>query len=288
MTHSFNRHYSRFIPSEEVGGVTPWQFGAVNESGLIPPPAVADSVEPETPLPPPGIDESEHLALLDQARSQAHAEGVEQGRAQASLEWQQRMDDYVADQGREAAERLDRLAQSVDSGLDGMQQHMAQELLALACDLARQVVRRELVIDPQAVLPVVREALGSLIGEGRPATVRLNAEDWAQLEKPLREEFATAKVFWVVDANVQPGDCLVESAGTVVDGSLDKRWQRAVAALGLATAWQQPAEPADVPVPTRKTPESAPLRTDLRAEDAPSGGSTQAEAAGEFGDGHVA
>jgi flagellar assembly protein FliH len=30
----------------------------------------------------------------------------------------------------------------------------------------------------------------------------------------------------------------VESAGTVVDGSLDKRWQRAVAALGLDCAWQ--------------------------------------------------
>ena len=35
----------------------------------------------------------------------------------------------------------------------------------------------------------------------------------------------------VVRAQVPLGDCLVESAGTVIDGSLDKRWRRAIAAL---------------------------------------------------------
>lgn len=244
MTHSYNRHYSRFIPSEEVAGATPWQFGAVNAAGLIPPPSPVDPAQADAPPPPVVIDESEHLALLEQACAQAHAHGVEQGRAEAALEWQQRMDDYIAGQGRDAAERLDQLARSALASLDGLQQGMAQELLALACDLARQVVRRELATDREAVLPVVREALGLLVGEGRPATVRLSPQDWALLEQPLREEFAGAKVHWVADANVQPGDCLVESAGTVVDGSLDKRWQRAVAALGLDSAWQDSAADA--------------------------------------------
>ena len=37
------------------------------------------------------------------------------------------------------------------------------------------------------------------------------------LEQPLREEFAASKVQWIADAQMQPGDCQVESAGTVVD-----------------------------------------------------------------------
>lgn len=237
MTHSSNsRHYSRFIPSEEIGDVTRWHFGAVDGSDLIAPAVTAP--EPELPAVPPGIDEAEHVAKLQQARDEGFESGTSQGQAQTALEWQQRMDDYVAGQGHDTAQRLDRLAHALDTRLNDMQQRMAQEVLELACDIARQVIRQELSGNPNALLPVVREALGMLVGEGRPATVRMHPSDWETLEQPLREEFTTAKVQWIADANVQPGDCLVESAGTVVDGSLDKRWRRAIAALGLTSAWR--------------------------------------------------
>lgn len=228
-----HRAYSRFIPSEEVGDVTQWKFGAVDGSDLVEP-----EPEPVAEL-PPEVDEAAQQALVQQACDDAYAEGFAQGQAQTALEWQQRMDDYVAGQGREAADRLAQLAGALESGLNDMQQRMAQEVLELACDIARQVVRQEVSGNPQALLPVVREALGMLVGEARPVTVRLNPQDWEALEQPLREEFAATKVHWLADAAVLPGDCLVESAGTVVDGSLDKRWRRAIAALGLASAWQQ-------------------------------------------------
>ena len=85
---------------------------------------------------------------------------------------------------------------------------------------------------------MVREAVGMLVSEGRPALVRLNPVDMETMAGSLREEFDGAAVQWMADAAVPAGGCLVESAGTVVDGSLDKRWQRAVAALGLDSAWQ--------------------------------------------------
>ncbi|HPU19305.1 MAG TPA: flagellar assembly protein FliH, partial [Alicycliphilus sp.] len=152
---------------------------------------------------------------------------------------QQQLDDYVAGQGREAAERLAQVAQSLQDSLAGLQQAMAQEVLQLACDIARQVVRREVAGNPRAMLPVVREALGMLAAESRPATVRLHPDDWAALEKPLREEFASPRIEWQADAAVQPGDCVVESAGMQIDGTLDKRWRRAIAALGLTAAWRE-------------------------------------------------
>ena len=68
-------------------------------------------------------------------------------------------------QGREAAERLAQVAQSLQDSLAGLQQAMAQEVLQLACDIARQVVRREVAGNPRAMLPVVREALGMLAAE---------------------------------------------------------------------------------------------------------------------------
>ena len=118
-----------------------------------------------------------------------------------------------------------------------MQQHMAQQVLELACDIARQVVRQELSVNPNALLPVVREAVGMLVTEGRPATVRLNPEDMEAMAQPLREEINAPGVQWMADAAVPAGGCMVESAGTVVDGSIDKRWQRAIASLGLQSPW---------------------------------------------------
>lgn len=234
MHSSSQRVYSRFIPSEEVGDVTHWKFAAVDGSDLVEP-----EPEPEAvPELPPALDEAQQQALVQQACDEAYANGVAKGEAQATLEWQRRMDDYVASQGQEAARRLADVVQSLETSLADMQQQMAQDVLHLACDIARQVLRHELSVNPNAVQPVVREAVGMLVAEGRPAMVRLNPSDMETLAEPLREEFEGSAVQWMADVAVAPGGCLVESAGTVVDGSLGNRWQRAVAALGLQSAWQ--------------------------------------------------
>jgi len=235
MPSSNQRSYSRFIPSEEVGDFKQWKFSAVDGSDLVEP---EPEPEPVAEL-PAELDEAAQQALVQQACDDAYAEGFAQGQAQTALEWQRRMDEYIAQQGQEAAQRLQSVLQTLDASLIDMQQQMAQQVLELACDIARQVVRREVVGNPQAMLPVVREALAMLAAESRPATVRLHPDDWAALEKPLREEFASPRIDWQADAAVQPGDCLVESAGMVIDGTLDKRWSRAIAALGLTTAWRE-------------------------------------------------
>lgn len=236
MPSSSQRSYSRFIPSEEVGDFTQWKFGAVDGSDLVEP-------EPESAAEIPAeIDEAQLQALQQQALDDAHAEGFAQGQAQTALEWQRRMDDYIAQQGHDAAQRLKGVLQTLDASLIDMQQQMAQQVLELACDIARQVVRQELSVNPNALQPVVREAVGMLIAEGRPATVRLNPEDMEAMAQPLREEIDAPGVQWLADASVPAGGCLVESAGTVVDGSLDKRWQRAIAALGLQSPWNEEGE----------------------------------------------
>ena len=233
MPSSNQRTYARFIPSEEVGDFTQWKFGAVDGSDLIEP-----EPEPEVEI-PVEVDEAAQQALVQQACDDAYAEGFAQGQAQTALERQQRLDAYIAQQGREMAQRLQGVVQTLDASLIDMQQDMAQQVLELACDIARQVVRQELSVNPNALQPVVREAVGMLVTEGRPALVRLHPDDMEAMAQPLREEMDSPGVQWMADASVPPGGCLVESAGTVVDGSLDKRWQRAIAALGLQSPWDE-------------------------------------------------
>ena len=257
--------YARFIPREEVGHVVPVQFSTMEQGGFsalsfgLPTSALEQKAKEEAQRQQQRQLELEQQALqqqqqyqqeLEQARQEAYdlgveqglAEGLEQGKqqgqAQATQEWQQRMDDYVQGQGKEAAVRLDAVVRELDADLQAMQGYLAQHVLELACSIARQVVRQELHINPKALEPVVREALDMLVTDGRPATVRLNPDDYAVVSEALRAEFADGSVQWVADAAVAAGGCMVELAGTVIDGHLEKRWQRAVATLGLELPWQ--------------------------------------------------
>lgn len=253
MTASSKGRYARFIPKEELGAVTRWHFGEVGgPDGLLLEPLQVETVPPqesEEDIAERAAEAAELQAqqaqALQQAADEAYEHGVAQGQEQATVEWQRRMDDYVAEQGKDVAQRLDAVVQALNSSLDAMQQHMAQEVLELACAIARQVVRHELRSNTAALRPVVAEALGMLVADGRPATVRLNPADMEQVGATLREEFSSPQLQWLADADVSPGGCQVEAAGTVVDGSLQKRWQRAIAPLGLASAWEvaEDAEP---------------------------------------------
>lgn len=235
MMHSFNhRNYSRFIPSEEVGVVTQWKFGAVDGSDPVEPEPEPEALpKPDVPM----IEEAAHLAMVQQTWDDAFAQGLSRGQSDTALEWQHRMDEYIARQGNDLAQRLHAVTQSLESSLAGFQQSMAQEVLALACDIAKQVVRRELTTNPQALLPVIQEAVGMLLVEGRPAVIRMNPSDIETLQDALRALSDGGRVQWLADAGVSEGDCFVESGGTVVDGSVARRWDRAVAALGLQSPW---------------------------------------------------
>lgn len=237
MPGSSLRNYTRFIPGEEIAEAVQWQFGDIgdgqSEAALLPAQDEAQETVQEQE------DASDLQERLQQVHDAAFAEGLRQGQMQAAREGQQRLDDYVSGQGRQAGEQLAAVVRSLEESYAGLQQHMADELLQLACDIARQVVRQELQSGPRALLPVVREALATFVQDSRPSTVRLNPADWKLLESALREEFGGARVQWQPDSAVQPGGCMVECAGAVVDGSLDTRWRRAIAALGLVSAWRE-------------------------------------------------
>ena len=254
MTASSKGRYARFIPKEELGVVTRWHFGAVDalDALLLAPATPPVEQESEEDIADRAAEAAEQQAqqaqALEQAAEDAYARGLAQGQEQATVEWQHRMDEYVAGQGKEAAQRLEAAAQALDGSLGAMQQHMAQDVLQLACDIARQVVRQELRVNTAALQPVIAEALGMLVTDGRPATVRLHPTDLEQVGTALREEFANPPLQWLADADVPPGGCKVEAAGTVIDGSLQKRWQRAIAPLGLASAWEGDGGAVDAPV----------------------------------------
>lgn len=224
------RNYSRFIPGEEIDAVEQWCFGAVDTAAQL----LAEQVKTR--------EVAQDSAQLETARQQGYQTGFEagliQGRMQAEAQLQQRMADFMANQASQAAQRLITLFDSTQSQLVEAQEAMALGVLDLSCELARQVLRQELSVNPNVLVPVIREALELLGVEHRSVLLRLHPTDLDVLQGLLAAEFSGMGLNLRSDPALLPGGCVVESAGMVIDASLPKRWQRAVATLGLTNAWE--------------------------------------------------
>jgi len=229
------RNYTRFIPGEEIDAVEQWQFGSIDTtSQLLAARVKAREVE-ETAV--------QTESQMQQVYQDGYAAGVEQGKLQAQAESQRQMQAFMNNQAQEAAARFAELFAAAQRALEAAEQAMAQGVLSLSCELARQVLRHELLVNPQVVMPVVSEAIGLLGTEFKTAVVKLHPQDLAALGEQIQADFAGLGLSLRADAEVLQGGCLVESAGCVIDGTLQKRWQRAVATLGLSSVWEVADDP---------------------------------------------
>jgi flagellar assembly protein FliH len=222
-----SRAYSSFIPAEQVADASNWAFDPVDQAAL----RFAAKVRAQTDAEDRVRDSAAHQA--------GYAEGFEQGHAHATLEGQRRINEYMATQGQDAAQHFLGLFESAQEQVRQAQQALAKGVLELACELARQVLRRELGATPDALQSVVREALGMLTVDANVAAVRMHPADLEVLSEELVREFPNLTLSLVPDASIISGGCVVEAAGTVVDGTLQRRWHTAVASLGLASAWER-------------------------------------------------
>lgn len=228
MTHSSKSAYARFIPKEEIDAVATWRFANVDGT-----PHPDEVVMP--PAPSPEAIAADTEALRKQSYEEGYADGHEAGCEETKAE----LEAPSKAAAQEATERFDALLSDMRQRFTAIQEEMAQSVLAMACDLARQVVRRELSIDPESVKPVVAEAVAQLIADAQAVTVRLHPDDFAALEAGWTTPPAPGSPRFVPDPSVTQGGCLVETTGNVVDATLETRWARTIANLGISSAWEK-------------------------------------------------
>jgi len=223
-----SRYQNRIISAESIGSVTDWNFAAVDQTSLRFAAKLKVQAEEEA---------RQHSETVRQTgHSEGFSEGYAQGHAQATLEGQRQISDYINHEGKEAATHFAALFDAAQQQLSASEQAIAKGVLELACEIARQVLRHELLVNPNVLQPVIRESLGMLLADGKTALVRMNPVDLDVLSDGLRQEFSTLSL--AADAGLTRGSCLTEANGTVIDGTVERRWQRAVASLGLESAWE--------------------------------------------------
>jgi flagellar assembly protein FliH len=173
------------------------------------------------------VDDAElvQLRLLAQeaGNTAGYCEGYERGLAEGHASG------LAAVQAQ--AMQLQTLTQDLTGALRGAEHELADDLLALALDLARQVLGQALKTEPQAMLTVVRELL-----QAEPALLGmpqllLHPEDAALVKEHLPDELQAAGWRIRVDATLQRGGCRVLASSGELDATLPTRWERVAAAL---------------------------------------------------------
>ena len=217
--------YARFIPREELSSFAAWNPGDI-AGGPVPQANVQRGAADEPLKPDPAAQQA---AALQAARQAGYQDGYRDGLVA--------LDGFKQSYAKQATAQVGTLVQSLGEELDGLQQDMARTLAISATHLARQIVRSELVTRPDLVAQVAQEALDTLLLSARHITLRVHPDDQALVAQGAAEVIAARGARLLGDASIARGGCLVESDIGVIDASLDARWRRAAASLGIDEGW---------------------------------------------------
>ncbi|MGJ7564714.1 flagellar assembly protein FliH [Variovorax sp. GB1R11] len=186
---------------------------------------------PQPAPPAPKVDLAELARIRKDARTAAEAEGRADGLAEGRKAGHTEGLAAGLAAATAHAERLRALTLSLPSALRRAEGELTDTVLALALDVARQVVHRTLKAEPEWVLPLVRDLLNTepaLRGEPR---LLLHPDDVALVKNSLGHEIEAAG--WLVrsDDTLARGGCRVQSANGELDGTLETRWKRVASVL---------------------------------------------------------
>ena len=182
------------------------------------------SVVAKRPPPPEPPDESLLIALQEEARligydeghAAGYADGLAIGRAEAAKE----------------LEHLQSIAVTFGTALSEADETIASDMLELALQLARGMLRTALEVKPELIIPLVREAIGYLPVLQQPAVLQLNPLDAVIIRGAMGEELEKGGWRVAEDDTIARGGCKIDTASNQIDAQAPARWARLTAALG--------------------------------------------------------
>jgi flagellar assembly protein FliH len=165
-------------------------------------------------------------AIEREAWDKGYAEGHAAGLAAAAQEQQS------------AQAEIERRVQHLGSILEFMAKPIAEvddqvqrQLAMLAAAIARHVVRRELKMQPDDIIGVIRSTVSLLPVTAREVRVHLNPED-AKLVRARLAEVASERAWSITEDPILPrGGCRVTSENSTIDAQVEQRLGAAIAAV---------------------------------------------------------
>lgn len=226
---------SDIIPKEKLGGFQRWQVNSFDP----PRPETAPPVEPPPPAVEASVEEAPAFVLPtaediermhEESRATGYQAGYEEGRQAA--------EEACRTAAMAEAGRLTALIDTFQAALDELDQNVAEHLLALATEIATQMISGSIAVKEDVLLPIIREAIAALPLQHGHVTLRLNPADAALVRAQIGEQLAQSNAQIIDDSEISPGGCLVRAGTSEVDATIETRWKRVLEAIGTEPkAW---------------------------------------------------
>ncbi|MCC7156036.1 MAG: hypothetical protein IT161_15780 [Bryobacterales bacterium] len=164
--------------------------------------------EPDTLPAQPKFDEGAWMQRVEQAR----AEGLRQGEAAA---W-----DRAKKQTEQAVERMAAAVAELAGFRPRFRHEAEHQIVDLALAVARKILDRELHVDPEVLLGVVKAALAKL-SLREVMEIRVNPAHGNLVQAYLGRNVQGVEIRVQPDPSLEPGAVLIETARGAIDASVE-------------------------------------------------------------------
>jgi len=120
----------------------------------------------------------------------------------------------------------------------------SEEMLSLALEISKTMVKAEIHVNREVVLPVIRQALGRLPSMQLPIKLSVHPEDEVLVASYMKESFEGV-CHVVADPSLERGGCFLESETNLIDATNATRWGLICQGLGCSDQWIVGASNAD-------------------------------------------
>jgi len=224
------------IPKEQMTAWERWELPLLDERGRevvtekeVKPLTAADLEEIRQAAREDGFQEGRAAGYQEgfgKGQEEGYQEGFKSGQSEGREQGSQQAADATRKDVELRMERLEQLMAELVSPIERHQDELESALVNLSTGLARAVVYRELTIDSSQIHQVVRQALSALPANADNLRIHLHPDDLEPVQEVIaRLETAPAII---EDSSLMPGGCKVESRHSLVDFTVEKRFQRAV------------------------------------------------------------
>ena len=193
--------------------------------------AVQQFAVPEPEPAPPAVTEEELNAIREQARQAAYEDAYRSAYEQGLIEG--RDAGYKELQETIAAEQqaLQALAENMSQQFSAFTLQAEKDILALSLDIAEMILKTSLQLNPESILPVVRDAVAQIPVTQKNIEIQVNPDDATQVSEALLQGIQQLGWRVVADPNLSRGGCIIETPSNVIDASIETRWQQVQAAI---------------------------------------------------------
>lgn len=170
--------------------------------------------------------------IVENMRKEAYARGMQEGFVVGMAQ--------AREQAQAERTQFLQLMESFKVATEQSDEAIADDLLSLALDLAKAMLKSKLSVDPAAIIPVVVDAIHYLPHVQKPARILVNHEDAHILREYLGEEISSQDWQILEDSSIERGGCLVETGANQIDATNAVRWKRITDALSKHDDWLLP------------------------------------------------